>query len=136
MFRLCLFPGIKVSAEPLHENTIVNSPGQDWLLEVPAELQSKCTVTNNTTTTTTQARSSQHRLYDSPSQGSQQQLPSLTVMSLIKNNQFIVRTGLVFFFCCGSDEIVLLYISRSIHVQRVPSYVNVMTSHFLKGSPL
>lgn len=97
MFRLCLFPGIKVSAEPLHENTIVNSPGQDWLLEVPAELQSKCTVTNNTTTTTTQARSSQHRLYDSPSQGSQQQLPSLTVMSLIKNNQFIVRTGLVFF---------------------------------------
>ncbi len=43
-----LSPGIKVSAEPLHEDTIVNGPALDRFQEEPAELGSKCTVTNNT----------------------------------------------------------------------------------------
>ncbi|KAA8587390.1 hypothetical protein FQN60_016252 [Etheostoma spectabile] len=42
--------GIKVRAESLHKNTIVSSPGQDWLQEEPSELGLKCTESPTTLT--------------------------------------------------------------------------------------
>lgn len=130
------FLGIKVSAEPLHENTIVNSPGLDWFQEEPAELWLKCTepptsltdyirlisapLSAPTTTTTVLLKSTFST--EDEAETSNNCHPSQWYHWL-KNKQSIVRTRCLlkkmscFLFCCGSDEIVLLYIIRSRHVQ-------------------
>ncbi len=141
-----LFSGIKVRAEPLHENTIVHSPGQDWFQEEPAELWLKCTdthrlqpshlsttsqCTNQPTTTTTVLKST----FSTADPNFQQQLPSLTVTSLIKKQTVCCQDTLsasksLVFFSVVEVMKLFYYILAEIYMYKSSKLYDVMTSHF------